>query len=240
MNSIWMEYFLNFYLWVVETRMWFFTEIMSVMFKFSWQIPTQKFRFWSRCKGTVLLKRGRQDAQAPGMGLQITIKSDEFTLEPWSDMVMLGLWSCRSQSTQPHTQQSGEPSLFCFLLSWRTSSEIVGDHPDVDSVDAELSEWNPPNPVMEPPLGSTPSFLRQPHFKMVLSVLISSFFIPSLYVFQWGHYWQFWQNSCLSRGTNHSLFSLVSTQWVPPSPWNKHILRWESTDSPWALRAKLS
>ena len=61
-------------------------------------------------------KRGRQDAQAPGMGLQITIKSDEFTLEHWSDMVMLGLWSFRSQSAQPHTQQSGEPSLFCFLL----------------------------------------------------------------------------------------------------------------------------
>ena len=39
----------------------------------------------------MLLKRGGQDAQAPGMGLQITVQSDEFTSEPQPDTVVLGL-----------------------------------------------------------------------------------------------------------------------------------------------------
>ena len=35
------------------------------------------------------------------MGLQITVQSDEFTSEPQSDMVVLGLWSADHKARSP-------------------------------------------------------------------------------------------------------------------------------------------
>ena len=85
---------------------------------------------------------------------------------------------CGSQSTEPRTRNLGNLVCFASCSGWRTSSGLAGGHPDVDSTDAEFSEWKPPYPVMEPPPAPTPSFLREPHSRMVLSVLISSCFHP--------------------------------------------------------------
>ena len=86
---------------------------------------------------------------------------------------------CRSQTTHsPELSNLGNLVCFASCSGQSTVSATAGDHPDVDSIEAELSECSPSSPLMEQALTSTPSFLRQLYFKMVLSVLINSCFHP--------------------------------------------------------------
>lgn len=189
----------KFYLWNVKTwNMIFHRKSLSVNFTFSWQMPSS-FRssmFKADEMGDRLLERGVQGAQASGTGPQSSFVWWT-TFESRSDMGMLGLCSCKSHTTQPQTQQSGGPCLFGFSLRPEHSPETVGDHPDIDR---QTLRWV--NETLQAPSRSqrplfTSPFLRQPHFKMALSVLSNSYFHLLCVSFSGRAFLTIWREFCV-------------------------------------------